>query len=77
MLIQVSADGNCFFRAVADQILGDCSKHSEIRAKIVQHMRDNEELYAAFVEMDETFQTYSTRMAKARLFSTPANLTRR
>jgi hypothetical protein len=67
--LQVSPDGNCFFRAVADQILGDSSRHSEIRSEVVQHMRQNKELYAPFVETEETFDRYLTRMAKARPFS--------
>lgn len=71
--VQMSPDGNCFFRAVADQLHGDASRHPEIRRQVVQHMRDNEDLYAPFVEFDEAFETYAERMARVRCASPTAD----
>ena len=62
--MQMSPDGNCFFRAVADQLHGDASQHVDIRRQVVQHMRDNEASYAPFVEFDEAFGKYADRMAR-------------
>jgi OTU domain-containing protein 3 len=60
----VDADGNCFFRALADQKYGDESRHGELRRDVVEHVREREESYAPFVEDDESFEEYCERMAQ-------------
>jgi hypothetical protein len=42
-------DGNCFFRAASDQLYGNEDQHATLRAKTVQHMRDNPDDYKPFV----------------------------
>lgn len=45
----VRGDGNCQFRALAQQLHGDEDRHSEIRAAAVKEMREYPELYADYV----------------------------
>ncbi|KAJ9525321.1 hypothetical protein QJQ45_020866, partial [Haematococcus lacustris] len=61
---QITADGNCFFRAVGDQLKGDEGQHVRLRALIVDHMRQHQDDFAPFVEDDEPFDKYMSRMAK-------------
>ena len=55
-------DGNCFFRAIADQLVGDEEHHLLYRKRAVDHMSKNEQLYKFFVEDDEPFADYVKRM---------------
>ena len=60
----VEADGNCFFRALADRRYGDESRHAEVRRRVVAHVEARREVFAPFVEDDETFDEYVERMAR-------------
>jgi OTU-like cysteine protease len=64
--MQMAPDGNCFFRSVADQLEGDAGNHASVRQKVVDHMEANSNDYAPFVENDDTFDVYATRMRKVR-----------
>jgi len=44
--------GDCLFRALSDQLYGDESHHYEIRARVVQHMRENASIYRSFTAID-------------------------
>ncbi|MCJ1405270.1 OTU domain-containing protein 3 [Xylographa trunciseda] len=44
--------GDCLFRALSDQLYGDESHHYEIRARVVQHMRENAHIYRDFTAID-------------------------
>ncbi|MCJ1394567.1 hypothetical protein MMC18_007446 [Xylographa bjoerkii] len=44
--------GDCLFRALSDQLYGDESHHYEIRARVVQHMRENASIYRNFTAID-------------------------
>ncbi|MCJ1287154.1 hypothetical protein MMC26_006502 [Xylographa opegraphella] len=44
--------GDCLFRALSDQLYGDESHHQEIRARVVQHMRENADVYRNFTAVD-------------------------
>ena len=43
-------DGNCLFRALADQYYGSPSKHLELRGEICAWIAGNGERYAPFVD---------------------------
>ncbi|GAB4817133.1 hypothetical protein N2152v2_004179 [Parachlorella kessleri] len=60
----VSADGNCFFRALSDQLHGNEASHGQLRAKVMAHVEANSEQYEPFVEDDEPFAKYLARMRK-------------
>jgi len=57
-LVEIQADGNCLFRAIADQLLGDQHKHSDLRVKTVEYIEENKDLYKFFIEDDESIEDY-------------------
>tara|TARA_B100000519_G_scaffold133079_1_gene115026 strand:- start:115 stop:1860 length:1746 start_codon:yes stop_codon:yes gene_type:complete len=62
--VQVLGDGNCQFRALSEQLYGNEARHKEIRARVVEHLRDNETKYAGFVE--GTYKEYVDKMSRDR-----------
>jgi hypothetical protein len=58
----VRGDGNCQFRAVADQLFRDQERHAECRAVVVDQLRRASEDYAPYVPED--FDAYVESMAK-------------
>jgi len=62
--VTVEADGNCFFRALADQKFGDERRHAELRARVVEHIEAKRDDFAPFVEDDESFEDYVARMSR-------------
>ena len=44
-LIEIKADGNCLFRAVAFQLYGSDFYHLQVRRKVVQFMENNVEKF--------------------------------
>lgn len=61
---QITGDGNCFFRALSDQLHGRESDHKAIRDAICNYMKINEEEFKLFVEDDEPWDEYLGRMRK-------------
>jgi len=57
----VKADGNCQFRALAQQLYGDEDLHAPLRAQVVKQLKANPECYEGFVY--EPFSDYLERMA--------------
>lgn len=67
----VEGDGNCFFRAVADQ-LGPPADHVALRAQCVSFMQVHREAFEPYLEDDEKFEHYCDRMARVRPGTTPS-----
>ncbi|KAL4582257.1 hypothetical protein LXL04_006801 [Taraxacum kok-saghyz] len=63
-IIQVTADGNCFFRAVADQLEGDEDKHEKYRKMVVHYIMKNRENFEPFIEDEVPFDEYCESMEK-------------
>eukprot|EP01025_Chloroclados_australasicus_P018052 TRINITY_DN1933_c1_g1_i1.p1 TRINITY_DN1933_c1_g1~~TRINITY_DN1933_c1_g1_i1.p1 ORF type:complete len:531 (+),score=101.46 TRINITY_DN1933_c1_g1_i1:61-1653(+) len=61
---EVVGDGNCCFRAIGDQLEGDKADHKKIRKTVCQYIEDNREVFAPFVEDDESFESYLKRIRK-------------
>ncbi len=61
----VEGDGNCFFRAVADQ-LGPPADHAALRARTVAFMQAHRADFEPYLEDDEKFEHYCERMARVR-----------
>ncbi|GJP41962.1 hypothetical protein CLOM_g1573 [Closterium sp. NIES-68] len=59
---EVSADGNCFFRAVSDHVFGNQSQHVELRHQVVDYLEAHEADFAPFVEDDMGFKEYCSGM---------------
>ncbi|KAI9165254.1 hypothetical protein LWI28_010503 [Acer negundo] len=63
-IIHVTADGNCFFRALADQLEGDEEEHGKYRSMVVQYIVKNRETYEPFIEDEIPFDEYCQSMDK-------------
>jgi hypothetical protein len=57
-------DGNCQFRALSLGLYESEDRHAEVRANIVQHLRENPETYFQFVENGEVFADYVNRISQ-------------
>ncbi|WFD49867.1 ubiquitinyl hydrolase 1 [Malassezia furfur] len=55
-------DGNCLFRALADQLYGDARHHARLRAETCGQLAAHPERYAAFVETEKPFDQYVAAM---------------
>ncbi|XP_062101923.1 OVARIAN TUMOR DOMAIN-containing deubiquitinating enzyme 7 isoform X3 [Humulus lupulus] len=63
-VIQVTADGNCFFRALADQLEGNEEEHAKYRSMVVQYILRNREMFEPFIEDEVPFDDYCQNMEK-------------
>ena len=63
-VFEVENDGNCLFRAVALQTLGDVSMHAVVRKKCCKHLSMHRKHFKNFVGDDKSFESYLTRMSK-------------
>jgi uncharacterized protein YozE (UPF0346 family) len=54
--------GNCLFRALSDQVTGTNKQHFEIRRQIIDYIESHKEHYSLFIEDDEPFDDYISRM---------------
>ncbi|XP_042026480.1 OVARIAN TUMOR DOMAIN-containing deubiquitinating enzyme 7-like isoform X2 [Salvia splendens] len=63
-IIQVTADGNCFFRALADQLEGDEDQHEKYRGMVVEFIKENRETFEPFVEDEIPFDDYCQSMGE-------------
>ncbi|KAL5564319.1 hypothetical protein UlMin_027483 [Ulmus minor] len=57
-IIEVIADGNCFFRALADQIEGNEEEHMKYRHMVNYNKRNNHEMFEPFIEDEVPFDEY-------------------
>ncbi|KAL5713996.1 ubiquitinyl hydrolase 1 [Ranunculus cassubicifolius] len=63
-IIQVTADGNCFFRSMADQLEGSEEEHQKYRNMVVQYIMKNREDFEPFIEDGVPFDQYCKSMAE-------------
>jgi OTU-like cysteine protease len=63
-LRSMTGDGNCLFRALADQLGSNASRHAEFRHSIVEYMCANRDNFEPFIEDDVPFDRYVSRMSK-------------
>ncbi|XP_022844734.1 OTU domain-containing protein 3 isoform X2 [Olea europaea var. sylvestris] len=63
-IIQVTADGNCFFRALADQLEGDEDEYNKYRCMVVEFIRNNREKFEPFIEDEVPFDEYCKSMGE-------------
>eukprot|EP01105_Mastigella_eilhardi_P015399 TRINITY_DN3516_c0_g2_i1.p1 TRINITY_DN3516_c0_g2~~TRINITY_DN3516_c0_g2_i1.p1 ORF type:complete len:360 (-),score=106.80 TRINITY_DN3516_c0_g2_i1:91-1140(-) len=57
-------DGNCLFRAVADQVYGDAELHQYVREQCMNYLEKERDHFSQYVTED--FGTYLSRKRKAR-----------
>lgn len=63
---RMAEDGNCLFRAVADQVYGDPEMHSETRQMCIDYMEKERDHFSQFVT--ESFSAYCKRKRRDRVF---------
>ncbi|KAL0395816.1 UNVERIFIED_CONTAM: OVARIAN TUMOR DOMAIN-containing deubiquitinating enzyme 7 [Sesamum calycinum] len=63
-IIEVTADGNCFFRALADQLEGNEDEHEKYRNMVVRFIKNNREMFEPFVEDEVPFDEYCRSMGE-------------
>mmetsp|Transcript_31103 Transcript_31103/g.50321 ORF Transcript_31103/g.50321 Transcript_31103/m.50321 type:complete len:450 (-) Transcript_31103:292-1641(-) len=66
LLRRMTEDGNCLFRAIADQIYGDPSMHEAVRKLCCDYMERNRDHFSQFVTED--FREYVRRKRQDRCF---------
>src|SRR6201996_1348622 len=54
---------NCLFAPLSDQLYGTPTKHPEIRASIIEHMRTFRPLFEHYVHLDDVQQRRTLRSA--------------
>ena len=66
VLRDMQGDGNCLFRALADQLWGVQKRHAEVRKLVCDYLeanRDKMEVFVlAFMNEDEGYRSYVNRM---------------
>ncbi|GAB4842706.1 OVARIAN TUMOR DOMAIN-containing deubiquitinating enzyme 11 [Ancistrocladus abbreviatus] len=60
--LQIEGDGNCQFRALADQLLRNPDYHKHIRKEIVKQLKHFQKLYEGYVPMQ--YKSYMKKMAR-------------
>ncbi|CDF36515.1 unnamed protein product [Chondrus crispus] len=58
----VSNDGNCFFRAVSDQLFGTEDYHIKLRERTCDYLLANKDHYQFFVDDEQSFDDYVADM---------------
>lgn len=61
---EVGGDGNCLFRAVAEQMEGSEKNFKNYREMCVEYIKNNKDNFAPFIIDDETIDEYIERMSK-------------
>jgi len=63
-VVDISGDGNCLFRAIADQLEGNEELHEIYRAKTINHIMKNKDHYKMFLDDDtEDIEEYIKYMS--------------
>ncbi|KAK3141197.1 hypothetical protein QOZ80_4BG0330720 [Eleusine coracana subsp. coracana] len=63
-IIEVTADGNCFFRAMGDQLEGSEEEHMNYRTMVVEYIAKHREEFEPFIEDEVPFDEYCSNMLK-------------
>ena len=63
-LKEVSPDGNCLFRSIADQVEGNEKLHRKYRCDAIEYMEANQEDFIPFMEDDEKIDQYLANMMR-------------
>ena len=64
--VEMEGDGNCQFRALADQLFGHQKHHAVTRQAAVEHMRRNGDFFGMYFEGEHEFHAYLRDMGRSR-----------
>ena len=62
-VVGMVGDGNCLFRSIADQMEGNPNRHRHYRSTIISFISSRREDFEPFIEDDESFDDYVSRMS--------------
>ena len=63
--IRILADGNCFFRAISDQLYDHENDHLKLRATALNHLLVNSTYFLPFLDVEkDSIHTYHSRMSR-------------
>ncbi|XP_052206373.1 OVARIAN TUMOR DOMAIN-containing deubiquitinating enzyme 11 [Diospyros lotus] len=60
--LQIEGDGNCQFRALADQLFGDPDYHKHVRKDVIKQLKKFRKLYEGYVPLK--YKSYLKKMKK-------------
>ncbi|KAL5148347.1 OTU domain-containing protein [Glycine soja] len=60
--LQMEGDGNCQFRALADQLFGNPDYHKHVRRQVIKQLKHHKKLYEGYVPME--YKSYLKKMKK-------------
>eukprot|EP01102_Stenamoeba_stenopodia_P022004 TRINITY_DN9018_c0_g1_i1.p1 TRINITY_DN9018_c0_g1~~TRINITY_DN9018_c0_g1_i1.p1 ORF type:complete len:353 (+),score=85.14 TRINITY_DN9018_c0_g1_i1:243-1301(+) len=63
---KMAEDGNCLFRAIADQVYGDQEMHGSVRKLCMDYIQAERDHYSQFVTED--FEAYLNRKRRSKCF---------
>ncbi|KAL3695624.1 hypothetical protein R1sor_009700 [Riccia sorocarpa] len=63
---RMAEDGNCLFRAVADQVYGDAEMYDETRQMVIDYMEKERDHFSQFVT--ESFTAYCKRKRRDKVY---------
>ena len=64
-ILHMDGDGNCLFRSIADQLTGNPELHMMFRSRIMKYIETHGEHFKLFLEDDESFDDYISRMSES------------
>ena len=65
-MFEMEGDGNCQFRALADQLFGDQKHHAVTRQAAVDHMRRHADFFGMYFEDASELNVYLKEMGRSR-----------
>ncbi|EFX68273.1 hypothetical protein DAPPUDRAFT_114724 [Daphnia pulex] len=75
-LVEVPADGNCLFSALAHQWFGNMNKHLDMRLLITDYLSKYDEFYSHFEDNSKkTFTDYITELRKPGTYGDHSSIT--
>jgi hypothetical protein len=64
--VEMEGDGNCQFRAFADQLFGSQQHHATVRAAVIAHMKAASEFFGMYFESTAEYNAYLRDMSHSR-----------
>ena len=64
--VKMVGDGNCQFRAIADQLFGSQEHHKLTRSVAIAHMKKNADFFGIYFETPTEYTSYLRDMARSR-----------
>lgn len=64
----IEGDGNCFFRAMSDQLTGNCDAHGVYRKDTADYMLRHRDLFKDFILEEENYEEYVNGLGQDAIY---------